>query len=493
MSQRGAPTSLVGKTAWSGIATLASGVASAAMVVVIARTLGLAGAGRVAYGIWAASVAAQVAGLALPHAAMRFLANPADRPGVAAWLVRITLLVSPAAAAAAGGITAAAGHGTPAAAAAATLAPALALAALAQGVLSGAQSFRRLTAASVAAAVLQVVAVFAGARLGGAAGALFGHAVGQLPLALALVHFRGPRAAPDAAVRQRIRTFAGHTWLALVISLIAWSRLEFSFLEAASGPEAVALYTVALTLAQLGTQPILLLGNALLPHFAELLGNEHSETTRETFGAATRVFAFIGFPLCFGTAALASAIVPLVFGAAFTAAALPAAICVSAGALLAVAPAASSLVYAHDRTRFMAVSGIASGAAALALFCGMIPSWGIVGAAVARSAVQGAGILVGFWYVARRLGIPVPLRKIARAAAASAIAAAAGWGMLAVTGVSWGGLACAALTVATVYAVLAMRLAVLDASDAERISGVLNRFPAPLRRPAAAFVRSVAG
>lgn len=485
------PRSLALKTAWSTLAGVLTSASGALTVVVVARVLGVEGSGKVAYSVWLASMVGQVALLSLPQAAMRFLAAPSDRPGVAHWILRrglVLMLVGSAVSA----CTSLASGGDRSLVAATTLLTASSMSsALGQALLSGRQRFRQLALVGGAAALLQVGGATAGCLLGGVPGAVFGYALGQIPLIAGLLPVPTEVAPPSADVVRRLRLFAAESWIASTASLVAWSRLEFVFLHGL-GARSVGLYATALTLSQLATQPTALLGTALLPHFGELVGGAHEQAAIETYRAATRLLAVVAFPLCLGLAALAPALTPLVFGPDFAAAALPAAIVTALSAAVGVAPAASALMYAHERTRYNAVIAVCSAGLAAVGFALVIPRFGPAGAAVVRTVVQGLGVASGFVYLALFLGARPPAARLLRAAIAAAAGALGCAAVVLTAPASWGVVVLGALVMTAVYALAARWLRPLQANDVLHLEPIFARLPAPAGKVARTLVRSMA-
>lgn len=486
---RAAPSSLIGKTAWTSIATVSGAAASAASIIAVARILGAEGAGTVAYGVWVASVAAQISLLALPQVALRFLAADSESSGVAPWLVRRSAVLMPF------GVLGAVGAGIasrePPAVVAATAALTLvAMAgAMGQALLAGTQQTRRLARVSVVAAVVQVAATAGGCVVAGPVGGIVGHLAGTLPLLLGLDVASGRRAPPPAVVR-RIRSYAAHSWIASTAALVAWSRLEFIFLQA-KGASAVALYSVAVAMSQMALQPAALLGTGLVPHFGELVSGEHTETSRETFAAVTRVAAFLSLPLCFGIAAVSPGLVPLMFGPSFSDAVAPSMVLLIAGSLVALAPAATAVAYAFERTRYISSVTIASALVAAAGFWLVIPRFGTIGAASVRATIHAGAVVVAFWYV-RRLGAELPLARVSRAAVAAAIAGLAGRAVVGMLGARWPAVFAAVATVAAVYGLIVMRLRVLEPSDVLHLDGFAARVPGICGRAVRGYLRLLA-
>lgn len=485
-----APASLIGKTAWSTLASASSTISSALTLVIVARVLGVTGAGEVAYALFLGSTVAQVMLFGLPQAAMRFIASPSDRQGLARWTTRWTLaLVIPASIAAAA-FSYASGRAPGLVSATACLTTVAMLAAVGQAQFAGTQRFRPLAMLSMTAAVLQLAGAALGAVLAGAVGAVVGHCIAQVPLSMAaLVH--GDTGTPPVDVRRRASAFALETWVALTAALVAWSRLEFVFLQA-RGAGVVALYATALALMQLSIQPVVLLSAAVQPHFGELVSGGHLEAARETFAAVTRVFGFVTFPVCLGLAAIAPALIPLVFGRGFAPAAPAASIVVAASCVLALSPGASGMLFAHDRTRFNAIVAMSSGVLALSMFAVLIPRAGIVGAAAARSIVQAAGVMAGFLYAVHRLNAPAPYRQLGGALGSAAVAAVAGRLVVNWRGATWGSALAGTAVVAALYALATRYFRVLVPEDVRRLEPLLAPVPRQLRRPIVDWMRSVA-
>ncbi len=483
--------SLASKTSWSGAASLASGVGAAGATILLARVLGPTGTGEASYALWAAATMAQLATLGLPQAATRFLAaegNPDARWRLASWLIRRGVLCAvPAALFGAALAGTASGHGIALASGAGIAAATTALALLSQGVLVGLQDFRRLARLAALSATVQIGAVAPLAHVAGPGGAVLGFALAQMVLGSAL-RLREADGSEPGEVRRRVGTYAFEAWLAAAVSLFTWSRFELFFLERAVGTDAVAMFSVAVTIAQLAVQPVALLGGALLPHLAEVSGERGTDMGNETYAAATRVGATVAFPLCFGLAATAPALVPLMFGSAFQEAAAPAAVVVAAASLGAVATAGSALLYALERTRFIAYGGLVIAGVSTGMYTIVIPRAGLMGAALSRAAVQVLAVAAGTVYISLRLGVRVPLASIARSAFAGALAGIPGAALVHMGGARWGVL-CVALTASAIaYVPLARVLRLLEPGDVAYLDASLCAWPPLLRVPARALL-----
>jgi O-antigen/teichoic acid export membrane protein len=430
---------------------------------------------------------AQLATLGLPQAATRFLAAEPTaemRGRLRGWLIRRGALCAvPAGMLGAGLAAAASGRRAELVAGAGIAAASCALALVSQGVLAGLQDFRRLAWLAAVSAIVQLGAVALLAHVGGPGGALVGFALAQLILGSAL---RRPGGGGSGASEvPRVRTYAFNAWLATAVSLFAWSRFELFFLERSAGAGAVAMFSIAVTISQLAVQPVTLLGGALVPHLAELSGGRVIALRDETYAAATRLCAFVAFPVCFGLAAAAPVLVPLVYGAAFQEGTGPTAVVAAAAALGA---GATALLYAMDRPQFIAWGGLVIAAVATGVYAIVIPRGGLMGAAAARGAVQALAVAAGTLYIGLRMGVRVPLGSIARGACAAALAAIPGAAIVHAGGARWAILGAALAVSGLVYVPLARALRVLGPGDVSYLDTSIVAWPAFVRVPARALL-----
>jgi O-antigen/teichoic acid export membrane protein len=491
------PDGLAANTLWNAVASIATGFTGIACNIIVARMLGPAGTGQVALATWLAMTIGQLAGLGIPQATLRYLAAGTQEraPGLTRWLGKGTFILAIVPA-----VVLALAHavmaGTSPALLAGTaiLASAQMLASYAQSVFAGHQGFRMLARMNVLAATAQVVVVAAGALLAGSVGAVLGYAAGSAIGSIMAVRF--VHAAPSGEVppdiRWRVRRYALHSWTAVAVSLVAWSRLEFAFLEASGDRHGIAMFSVALTLSQLATQVPLLLGGALLAHFSALAGTGDLDAGRRMYARATQTIAFVAFPMCFGTAALAPTLVPLLFGRAFSDAVPAASVLVVFGAIGAIATVGSSFVYATERSRFIALSGAASAAVAIVAFAYCIPRWGATGAAWARSIVQCLSVAVGIAYIKASLGSSFPLQQVAKVAAGAALSAGSSALAIRVPTQAWLATAAGLLVYIATYLLATRYLRLLGSEEVEGLDALASRMHpsvAPLARRLVAALR----
>ncbi len=344
------------------------------------------------------------------------------------------------------------------------------------GELKGRQRFDEAAQLSSASFAIQIVGVALGAWFFGASGAIFGYGGGSLLLAAYALRNIGFTGSVDPELRARAWRFSLASWGVGLIAAVVWSRTELAFLSHFRGPREAGLYAVANTLAQVATQAPLLMTGGLLAHFAERHAIGDQEGLKRAFESAVRFMAFVTFPACFGTAALAPSLVPALFGWNFAEASGPAAVLVAAQAFGAVSAVSSALLFAAERNYVLVWTGAFGAAAVLLSGFFVIPQYGLDGAVYARSSIQFVIVVASFVYVGRRLGCPTPYGSVARI-----MLAAAGCGFAAreivMTFPGWFGIALGIFAGALVYFALVKLLRALPQEDVGRVLDVVGKMP----------------
>lgn len=85
----------------------------------------------------------------------------------------------------------------------------------------------------------------------------------------------------------------------------------------------------------------------------------------------------------------------------------------------------ANVIYAVERARFFLYAGLASAVLMIVAAITIIPSFGLIGAASSRAAIQIAVSLLSFWYISRRLGCPIPYGSLLRLTLAATLCALA--------------------------------------------------------------------
>jgi len=487
---------------YSAIAGLSTVFATFVSGVVVAKTLGVEGAGIVAFAVWLALIVTPVVDGGMALTVSRFLPDLKGRndggaiDALPGRLVRSLLLYNLLALAVVAALAAVPGGSLRAVAervfhdaspggavrlvllvAALVLLQSFAL--FGTAYLRGSQKFVGLAALTSLSMVSQIVCVFLGSRLFGVPGAIGGYLAGQLFLAAAAARLlmRGGGISPR--LTRQTRHYARFSWAANVCNTFVWSRMEILFLQSFWGFREVGLFSVALALSALASQGPLLLTGAFLPMLSEKHGKNDRQGLQTAFESGTRLLALIAFPACFGMAAVVRVLLPLLYGPDFAAAAPASMIIVAAAGFSISTVIGTHLVNAVGRSDFIFWSSLVGAALSAALGFALIPSLGLLGAAICRTVTQLAMIGFGLWFITRGLGFSYPFRSLARILLASLAAALSA---LAVVSLLAGaaGLVAAILLAGLVYAAALRLLGAIDPRDAVLLRRLCGALPSPV-------------
>lgn len=301
---------------------------------------------------------------------------------------------------------------------------------LALGLLRGQQEFGKLARIASASALLQILATAVGTALFGIAGAIAGAAfLGALPGFFLIRSLR--RSAPiEPPLRTRVVRYCGTYWASYLLQAVTNTRTEIFFLARSLGTEAVALFSIGVTLANIAVQVPILLTGSLLPHIAQQMAAGDHARAAELYRTSLRVMAMMAFPACLGVAAVAPSLIPFLYGHGFVEAVTPAAILMGASAASALASVAQIYMNAAERNVFSIGVGLAGAAAVVVSGLLLVPLYGVLAAALVRGSVQLLNAGFSLWYVQRYLGARAPLWNIARILGAALVCAGAAAGFV---------------------------------------------------------------
>ncbi|MEN3794730.1 polysaccharide biosynthesis C-terminal domain-containing protein [Fulvimarina sp. MAC3] len=481
---------------------------------IVANILGVEGAGVVAFAVWIAMVLSPVVDVGCSLSVARFFADRAGRGDrdsahvLAGFLVRRLLCYAALAVVAVVAIAGlmpdkmdrmlaiifpevTAGNSRTTVLLVVALTIAQALATFTIGYHRGAQEFGRLAKIALCALIVQIIAVAIGTLAYGTTGAIGGYVIGQAALGVFALPLALSGGRPEADLTREIWRYGRYAWAANMCNVFVWSRMEILFLQLYWGPAEVGLFSVAIALAALASQGPLLLTGAFLPVLAEMNGRGDRDEVQRTFASGTIMVALIALPACFGMAAIAQPMVIFIYGDAFAASGTATSIILLAAALSVSTVIGTHLVNALGRSDFIFWSSVIGGVLAVVLGLSVIPHFGLVGAAASRALVQIAAVLLGIWFITRRIGYAYPFARLLRLTLAAATCAAAAY---AVTQIGTGPLKLvqAVLAGVIVYPVALRVVGALGPDERAAIDKLTQRFP-PRSRPAAnAFVSFLA-
>ena len=426
-----ATSSLMWKSAWSASATVCSGLGRLVAGILIARLLGPDGAGRVVYLLWLSDTVATFANFGFQTTLTRFSADlrgqgkPDQAALLARWILLRYIALMLAGVGALGSISFFSGDWGALRSVWMVLTVYYCLQGLNllyQAFLAGRQRFDLIAKVNLASSLLLMAGIAVGTYEFGVAGAIGGYLAGvALPalLSLSLVGAARRNAELEPSLRRRVWIYAFYAWSAAVISAFVWSRMEFFFLKRYWGAHEVAMFSVGVSLAALAQQSLIFFSGCLMPHFSELHGKQDMLTLREQHVRVTRLMALILAPTSFLLAAVAPVLLPLVYGKPFTPAVAPAVVTI-AFSVIGFANAGSNVLYAMERTHFIALSGLLGAVLSVTAGLVVIPHWGAIGAAWSRAIVQVLMIALLAWYLMTKLHVPYPIKAILQISASAA-------------------------------------------------------------------------
>lgn len=349
------------------------------------------------------------------------------------------------------------------------------------GYLRGLQRFGNVAKLTLICLAVQLAAVAAGSLAYGPLGALAGYCAGfLLPALRAFRHLRGSKPLPPELAR-RVRRYALFAWAGNLATVLLYSRIEIFFLERSWGTEAVGLFAVGITLANIAAQGPMLLTSGFLPHFSASYGRGDRDSIQRLYASGTRVMSFLVLPACCGLAAILPSVIPLVYGAQFDGA-------ITASMILALS-SASGVIYVGNQLTLgcdrsdLGFASTLAGALLLVAGCAVVvPLYGIMGAALVRVAVQLFLVGANLWLIRSRLGYRAPIGDMLRILVAAGICGASA---AAVTHWIPGplGLPAAILVGILTYCLAVRLLNAMPADDIKRLRDVLQRLPSLVVSP----------
>jgi O-antigen/teichoic acid export membrane protein len=423
-------------TKYNALATITTLLTTLIVSGYASRKLGVEDFGRAQYLIWLVQTGGLIVGLGMPTTVSRFVAMYAakgDLSSAKSILAIAWLLCLPASTI--GGIVVYVSVAGNIAALTGLVLVLGTLQALQLAACAGFGNYQSILKAAAAGSLLSLAAAFIFIDRYGIAGFLLVYAVAATAQLIVMVfalrgQANGHAATPVATIRlKEIASFAGYAWLASIISVFVWQRMELYFIDRYLSSTDVAYFSVAITLGALISQPMNILGSALLPYFsAQLSSVDGLQRSAQLYVLLTKLFAWVSFFAAFVLAAHSGFLVTLVFGEAYIGAEQTVSFILAGSAFGTIASVGSALVYSAGRARFIFFSGVFGAAFTVLAGVTLVPSFGVIGAATSKILIQLVMIAAGTVYIVQRLVFPFPLQSYCKSLASAAIAAAVpGW------------------------------------------------------------------
>lgn len=348
-----------------------------------------------------------------------------------------------------------------------------------KNVMLGEQNVGAFLRISVIAGALQFFAVLAGAVTYGVPGALCGYIFGFLPQFLYSLGILRHRADPCGIAPSYLVNSSLIISAQYIVDSIFLNRVELFFIERHHGVEMVGYYAAALSLANLAMQLPIQLTGSLVPYYSEKLKlHDTDRLPVAVFESVVRSIAYITMPLSFGLAAIAPALVTLVFGRAFEPSGPILAILALVTPVFVFSMICTQYLFSLDRIRDRLNIGIVGAVIMVGGAILFVPTFAGEGAAAVRLVV----FLIMALLMLRKIefeGSLLPMfLTVGKISVAAAACGASAYGVLGLVG-GLVGLAAAIMTGALVYLLALRLLAAVPVEDQKAIEMLATRLPGP--------------
>lgn len=215
------------------------------------------------------------------------------------------------------------------------------------------------------------------------------------------------------------------------LDLVVWSRSENYFLGRYCSASQIAYYNLAHNLITrlAGVLPSLM-WKILLPLASAQHGRSEGEKMKRTYTHALRYTAFVAFPTIVVCYIAAYELVVIFYGRAYAEAETCFQILCLSALFSSLAQPGSAVMYASNRQGFILGYGSILAVFNIALDFWLIPRYGARGAAICYTVTTTLGVIGGFVYTTRKMGLVIPWSAWIKSGGASAVMACVLWGTL---------------------------------------------------------------
>jgi O-antigen/teichoic acid export membrane protein len=222
------------------------------------------------------------------------------------------------------------------------------------------------------------------------------------------------------AMGRRIRRYAMGVFIVTAFDAVIWQRSEVLFLAIFQGADAVGYFTIAYGLSV--TVMTLLphsLGVVLFPSLSERYGLNDRRGLQHLYRVSMLQIAIMTLPLCVGGVVLARDLVRVLYGSQFDPAVDAVRVLFIGATIGALATPGSGLFLALDRAGRRGALAVPVIALNILLAVVLIPSLGVLGAALAKTLTQVVHVSIDATYLAVREGFTIAWSGLGRVACAS--------------------------------------------------------------------------
>jgi len=272
------------------------------------------------------------------------------------------------------------------------------------GVLGGKQKFKELMMIALVGSTVSIgITVFLLYKGFGVLGVIVGWIINSTLSIILIVFilfstFRNGNASTVPSLNANLVKFSIPLYFTAIISYLLGYADKY-LIALKLNPASLGIYSIAVSAAAVVSLIPSSVGTALFPKLSELYGGAGDSALKEASIKASRYIYFLYVPATVGLAAVAYPTITLFFGDNYGPGALTITIISVAMALSCLGTVTGSILLSIGATRVILEGNIAAVLADVAICLTLIPTVGVVGAALGRASIW----LVSFLYTAYRL------------------------------------------------------------------------------------------
>jgi O-antigen/teichoic acid export membrane protein len=206
------------------------------------------------------------------------------------------------------------------------------------------------------------------------------------------------------------------------VDLVVWTRSENYFLGRYCSASQIAYYNLAHNLIAkfTGTLPNLM-WRILLPLSADQHGRSEIDKMKKTYRHALRYIGFLAFPTVVACYVASYELIVIFYGHAYSEAKLCFQIFCLGALLTNLAQPGSAAIYASNRQGFILKYGTVLAFLNIGLDFWLIPKYGAPGAAICYGVTTSLGVIGGFIFTTRKMGLSIPWSAWIKSASLSVV------------------------------------------------------------------------
>ncbi len=214
------------------------------------------------------------------------------------------------------------------------------------------------------------------------------------------------------------------------VNYFTWSQAEVLFLGLYCSISDIAFYNLAFKIPRMIISMVpFVFGSVLLPTVAEQYGRGDIDKVKAIYITSARYLMMLTFPIVVGGIVLAAPIIHVIYGWEYQPAVVLMQIVFIPFSTMGLTHASTSIIFGINKPSFILKSGIIVIIVSIGLYLWAIPTYGVMGAAIASSVPRIAVFFIYNFYVYKKLDVHWPVGDSIRVIMASLIMGAAVYGV----------------------------------------------------------------